>query len=82
MSPHALLELYQRLFKALEETLAGLLGRGDVEGFWREYYNLEQLGWLKGLERRERLNELLAKLLLESPFWSAKLFNSICKLNH
>ncbi|MGY2202448.1 J domain-containing protein [Pseudomonas gingeri] len=82
LSPHALLELYQRLFKALEETLAGLLGRGDVEGFWREYYNLEQLGWLKGLERRERLNELLAKLLLESPFWSAKLFNSICKLNH
>ncbi|WP_248746983.1 MULTISPECIES: J domain-containing protein [unclassified Pseudomonas] len=78
----ALLELDQRLFKSLEEPLAGLLGRGDVEGFWREYSNLEQLGWLKSLERRARLNELLAKLLLESPFWSAKLFNTVCKLNH
>ncbi len=77
-----LLKLYHRLFKNLEETLADLLGRGEIEGFWRQYYNLEQLGWLKGLERREQLNELLAKLLLESPFWSAQLFNSVCKLNH
>ena len=77
----ALLKLDQRLFKSLEEHLAGLLGHGDVEGFQREYANLEQFDWLKGLERRERLNELLAKLLLESPFWSAKLFNIVCKLN-
>jgi len=79
---YQLLALQQRLFKTLEQTLADRLGQGDMEGFWREYYNLEQFDWLRGLERREQLKQLLAKLLLESPFWSARLFDSVCKLNH
>ncbi|SDT27340.1 hypothetical protein SAMN05216598_4755 [Pseudomonas asplenii] len=78
----ATLELHQRLFSSLEESLAHLLALGDIEGFWREYYNLEQLDWLKSRTGWEQLNELLARLLLNSPFWSAKLFKSVCKLNN
>ncbi|WP_017904687.1 J domain-containing protein [Pseudomonas asplenii] len=76
----ALTELHQRLFRNLEEALGYHLNVGNIEGFWREYYNLEQLYGFDALEHQQPLDEVLAKLLLECPLWSARLFQSMRKL--
>lgn len=76
----ALDDLQQRLFGCLEEALGYQLAVGNIEGFWREYYNLEQLYGLDAPEHQQQLDEVLARLLLECPLWSARLFRSVRKL--
>ncbi|WP_273826156.1 J domain-containing protein [Pseudomonas asplenii] len=76
----ALAELHRRLLGNLEQALGYQLDVGNVEGFWREYYHRVQLYGLDALDHQQPLDEVLARLLLECPLWSARLFHAMCKL--
>ena len=48
------------------------------ERFLRLYRRYQQQPWLKSLDHHPWFNRLLARLLLDSPHWSAEIFEAVC----
>ncbi|UZE31506.1 J domain-containing protein [Pseudomonas asplenii] len=76
----ALQRLQQQLFLHLEQQLAQVLARGDLDAFRQDYRQFMQAPWVQALERRKQCDLVLIKVLLESPFWSTPLFEEFSQL--
>ncbi len=74
----ALQLLLQQSMYAAETRLADALAQEDAEGFLATLNMLIQSTWLQALERREWLNQSVARLLFEADYWSESLLSKVC----
>ncbi|MEX5550145.1 J domain-containing protein [Pseudomonas pergaminensis] len=70
--------LLEQMFTHVEQRLVGLLDQQQVEAFKAALTELNHTEWLKPLARHARINDLLARTLLASRFWSEALFDTLC----
>lgn len=75
---YRLAALLEQMFKHVEQRLVGLLDQQQVEAFKAALVELQHTEWLKPLARHARINDLLARTLLASRFWSEALFDTLC----
>lgn len=66
------------LLNHTEHQLHSALDTGNIQRLLDLCRNLEQKAWLQTLDRRQWLNECLARLLLNATFWSNPLFDALC----
>jgi hypothetical protein len=74
----ALQLLLQQSMHAAEARLLSALADENAERFLATLDTLIQSTWLQALERREWLNQSVARLLFEAEFWSDELFSKSC----
>ena len=75
---YRLAALLEQMFTDVEHTLTELLNQQQVEAFTAALIELHNTEWLKPLARHARLNDVLARTLLASTFWSEPLFETLC----
>lgn len=74
----ALEQLLARVFMNTEATLERLLDKGEAQAFTTTFLVLSKAEWLRPLERQDWFNDMLARTLLSSWFWSDELFETVC----
>lgn len=82
LSPHALELLLLAYCRHVERDLRELLEAGQVDEFIESFVALKQADWLQPFERHDWFNQTLARLLVDSPFWSAHVFETLCSHQH
>ncbi|WP_283190732.1 J domain-containing protein [Pseudomonas sp. PMCC200344] len=82
LSPQALELLLRAYCKHVEKCLRELLDTGQVDAFIERFVALKQADWLQPFERHDWFNETLARLLVDSSFWSVQVFETLCSHQH
>ncbi|MGX0890407.1 hypothetical protein AB7M22_002415 [Pseudomonas sp. ADAK2 TE3594] len=82
LSPQALELLLRTYCKHVEKCLRELLDSGQVDAFIERFVALKQADWLQPFERHDWFNETVARLLVDSSFWSVHLFETLCTHQH
>lgn len=78
LSPHELEWVLRAHCEQVEEDLRERLDAGQVDAFIKRYRVLKKVDWLQSFERHDWFNATLARLLLESSFWSQHVFETLC----
>ncbi|MGV8888032.1 MAG: J domain-containing protein [Pseudomonas sp.] len=82
LSSQALELLLRAYCKHVEKDLRELLDAGQVDAFIERFVALKQADWLQPFERHDWFNETLARLLVDSSFWSVHVFETLCSHQH
>lgn len=82
LSPHVLELVLRAYCNHVEKGLRELLDAGQVDAFVKRYLVLKKVDWLQSFERHDWFNETLARLLVDSSFWSAHVFETLCTHQH
>ncbi|TFB37920.1 hypothetical protein E3W21_19740 [Pseudomonas sp. F01002] len=82
LSPHVLELVLRAYCNHVEKGLRELLDAGQVDAFVKRYLVLKKVDWLQSFERHDWFNETLARLLVDSSFWSAHVFETLCAHQH
>jgi len=75
---YRLAALLEQMFADVEHRLTELLDQQQVEAFCAALVDVQNAEWLTPLARHARLNDVLARTLLASTFWSEALFDTLC----
>ena len=70
--------LLEQMFAQVEQRLTALLDQQQIGAFHAALTELNHTEWLKPLPHHSRINDLLARTLLASSFWSEALFETLC----
>lgn len=82
LSPQALELLLYAYCTHVEKCLRELLEAGQADAFIERFLALKQADWLQPFERHDWFNETLARLLVDSSFWSTHVFETLCSHQH
>ncbi|CAH0215782.1 MULTISPECIES: J domain-containing protein [Pseudomonas] len=82
LSPQALELLLHAYCNHVEKCLRELLDAGQADAFIERFLALKQADWLQPFERHDWFNETLARLLVDSSFWSTHVFETLCTHQH
>jgi hypothetical protein len=78
LNEELLVELLEQQRQRIEQPLCEALERQDVESFLQVYARYSRLPWLKSEQHRLWFNRLLSHTLLDSRYWSATIFDTLC----
>ncbi|MEX3776917.1 J domain-containing protein [Pseudomonas sp. MYb118] len=79
---HALDLLDQAYGQAVKQRLREQLDAGLEDAFIASFLALKRADWLQPFDRHEWFNTTLAQVLVESPFWSSQVFETLCEQQH